>query len=118
MEEQVKRIVSEILKRGAKDPRIGFVSVTGVEISADLRNARVFVSMLGEPSEVEKTLGGLQSARSYIQRELGRRMSSRYTPVISFHRDDSISYGLRIEGVIRELKEKGDWSGEDDEGSA
>jgi len=103
MAEQVKRIVGEILEQGAKDPRIGFVSVMGVEMSGDLKSARVYISIYGEEPEVEKTMSGIQSARSYIQRELGDRLSARYTPRISFHLDRSIAYGERIDRVIEKL---------------
>lgn len=101
--EQIKRIVGEILGRGTKDPRIGFVSVMGVEISGDLKTARVFISIFGDQAEVQKTMLGLQSARSYIQRELGGQIHTRYTPLISFHLDRSISYGERIDRVINKL---------------
>ncbi|HDL64781.1 MAG TPA: 30S ribosome-binding factor RbfA, partial [Proteobacteria bacterium] len=77
VEEQVKRILGDILQVGANDPRIGFVSVVRVDTTGDLKNARVYVSIMGEDVEVEKSLEGLRSARSYFQRELGRRMSSR-----------------------------------------
>ena len=116
VERQVKQIVGEILERGAKDPRIGFVSVMSVEVSADLRNARVFVSIFGSEEEISRTMQGLQSARSYVQRELGLQMSTRYTPVITFQRDKSIAYADRINRIIDQMKEKGQWvSGDDQE---
>jgi ribosome-binding factor A len=120
--EEIKRLISQILGRGAKDPRIGFVSVTGVEVSRDLRKARVFVSVYGNKEDVQKTLAGLESARGYIQREMGGKIRCRYTPVISFHLDRSISYGTRIDAVIDKLhQEKGQLpeadANEDNEGS-
>ena len=115
VERQVKQIVGDILKRGAKDPRIGFVSVMSVKVSPDLRHAQVFVSIFGSEEEATRTLQGLQSARSYIQRELGRLMSTRYTPVIVFQRDESIAYSARINRIIGGLKEKGDWLPADDQ---
>jgi len=100
MEEQVKRILGEMLRAGANDPRIGFVSVLRVEAAGDLKSARVYVSVLGEGEEVGRTLEGLRSARSYFQRELGERMSSRYTPVISFALDPAIEIESRIEHLL------------------
>ena len=103
VEEQVKRILGDILQGGVNDPRIGFVSVVRVETTGDLKNARVYVSIMGEDAEVEKSLEGLRSARSYFQRELGHQMSSRYTPVISFVLDESIEYSERIDRILSEL---------------
>jgi len=108
VEEQVKRILGDILQGGANDPRIGFVSVIRVETTGDLKNARIYVSIMGDDGEVEKSLEGLRSARSYFQRELGHRMSSRYTPVISFVLDESIEYSDRIDRILSELKREDD----------
>ncbi|MEA1928546.1 MAG: 30S ribosome-binding factor RbfA [Candidatus Auribacterota bacterium] len=105
IEEQIKRILGDVLRVGANDPRIGFVSVLGVEATGDLKNARVYVSVLGEDEDTPRTMEGLESARSFFQRELGRRMSSRYTPVISFHLDDSIEYSNRIDRILTKIKE-------------
>jgi ribosome-binding factor A len=115
VERQVKQIVGEILGRGTKDPRIGFVSVVSVEVSADLRRARVFVSIYGSEEEAARTLEGLQSARGYIQRELGMSMRTRYTPVITFQRDGSIAYAARINRIIGEMKEMGQWASGDEQ---
>lgn len=103
IEEQVKRILGDILQGGANDPRIGFVSIARVEAAGDLKSARVFVSIMGDDEEIEKSLEGLRSARSYFQRELGRRMSARYTPIISFLLDESIEYSKRIDRILSQL---------------
>ncbi len=113
VEKQIKRILGEMLGSGANDPRIGFVSVVSVEATRDLKSARVYVSVLGEDIDIRNTLEGLRSARSYFQREMGHRMSSRYTPVITFFLDDSIEYSNRIDRILSELKDKEDWPGED-----
>ena len=105
VEEQIKRILGDILSTGANDPRIGFVSVSRVETTGDLKKARVYVSIMGEDDEIQQSLAGLQSARSYFQRELGRRMSSRYTPIISFALDDLLEYSKRIDQILTELNE-------------
>ena len=118
VEEQIKRTLGEILKTGVNDPRIGFVSLVGVKATRDLKSARVYVSVLGEDIDARKTLEGLRSARSYFQRELGHRMSSRYTPVITFFLDDSIQYRDRIDRILGNSKDREDRSGEDDVGSS
>lgn len=115
VEEQVKRILGEILRLGANDPRIGFVSVLRVEAAGDLKSARVYVSVLGEEKDIRQTMEGLKSARSYFQRELGARMSSRYTPVISFSIDPAIEIDARIDRLLEAAREgEGE---EEDEGS-
>ncbi len=108
MEEQIKRFLGEILRGGANDPRIGFVSILRVEAAGDLKSARVFVSVLGEKAEVDQTLEGLQSARSYFQRELGARMSSRYTPVIRFSLDPAIEIDARIDCLLDKARQGDD----------
>lgn len=113
VEEQVKRILGDMLGAGANDPRIGFVSILRVEAAGDLKSARVYVSVLGEEEEVRRTLKGLESARSYFQRELGARMSSRYTPVIAFELDPAIEIDARIDRLLEKARE-GDQA---DEGS-
>lgn len=112
MEEQVKRILGEMLRAGARDPRIGFVSVLRVEAAGDLKSATVYVSVLGEGAEVSRTLEGLKSARSYFQRELGERMSARYTPVITFALDPAIALDARIDRLLQAARE-GEKSDED-----
>ncbi len=113
IEEQVKRIVGLVLGKGAKDPRIGFVSVVRVETTGDLKQARVYVSVYGGEREAEETLSGLQSARGFIQRELGRQMSARYTPVISFHLVDAENDGSRIDRMLDELKDAEGWDADE-----
>lgn len=98
-----------VLGKGAKDPRIGFVSVVRVETTGDLKQARVYVSVYGGEGEAEETLNGLQSARGFIQRELGQQMSARYTPVISFHLSDPERDGSRIDQMLDELKKEEGW---------
>ena len=105
MEEQVKRILGEVLRAGARDPRIGFVSIQRVEAAGDLKSARVYVSVLGEGAEAARTLEGLQSARSYFQRELGERISARYTPVISFALDPAVEIDARIDRLLQAARE-------------
>ena len=105
VEEQVKRILGDMLRSGANDPRIGFVSVRRVEAAGDLKSARVYVSVLGEEAEIRRSLEGLRSARGFFQRELGMRMSSRYTPVITFSLDPAIDLDARLGRLLEAARE-------------
>ncbi len=93
-----------IIRRDLKDPRIGFVSITQVRMSPDLRSARVRVSVLGGEKERAETLAGLRSAAGHIRRELGRRLENlRFAPELRFEIDPSIEYSVRISHRLREL---------------
>ena len=104
------RRINEVLREviGAaitelSDPRIGFVTVTGVETSPDLRNARVYFSVLGDEGEQEQTLAGLQSAHGVLQSQLARELGTRRTPVLTFEYDPAIERGVRLTQMIDEL---------------
>lgn len=103
VEQFIKEELSEILQREVKDPRIGFVSVTDVEVSVDLRHARIFVSVLGDQDAKTATMAGLESALGYIRRELGQRLQMRYTPDITFKLDESIERGSRVMKLLGEV---------------
>ncbi len=93
LEEQIKRIVSELLIREIKDPRIGFATITGVELSKDYSQAKIGVSVLGDPRELRKTMEGLNSALPYIQHRTGKALGIRVIPKLSFFPDSSIADG-------------------------
>jgi ribosome-binding factor A len=95
--------ISDLIRREIKDPRIGFVTVTRVEISDDLRHAKVFVSCIGVEAEKVRMLQGLSSATGYIRRQLGRALHLRYTPEIAFLRDESLEQGAKIAQILRHL---------------
>jgi ribosome-binding factor A len=95
--EQMKKELGEIILQKVKDPRIGFVTVTDVEVTGDLQNATIFISVLGNESEKEATLKGLDKAKGFIRTEIGKRIRLRVTPEIEFAFDESIAYGNRIE---------------------
>lgn len=101
--EFIKEQVSEIIQHHLKDPRIGFVSVIDVEVSADLRHAKVFVSVLGNAQAKADTMAGLQSAVGYVRGELGRRLQMRFTPEILFRLDESIERGTRVVSLLRDV---------------
>lgn len=109
--EAIKEEISDIIQRGLKDPRIGFVTITGVEVSHDLRHATVFFSILGSESERKETLAGLDSARGYIRTELGKRIRLKFLPELSFKLDKTIEESQRITELIQKMhhnEEQGD----------
>ena len=101
--EQVKKELSLILQSELKDPRIGFTTVTGVEVTNDLSLARVYLSVLGDDRQKEETLKALAKAKGFLRSELGRRMRLRHTPELEFKFDASIDYGSRIEALLKKL---------------
>jgi ribosome-binding factor A len=104
LEEQIKRLVSEILIKDIKDPRIGFVTLTGVKLSADYSAASIGVSVLGDEREMRRSLEGLESARGYIQSRVGKAMRLRHTPKFDFFQDSSIAEGVRMVGLLNTLE--------------
>ena len=105
IEEQLRIELSEIIEQEVSDPRIGLVTVTGVKVSPDLRHARVFVSVLGDAEQRQKTLKGLTSAASYARRSLSQRLQHlRRTPELTFVYDDSLEKSLRIEELFDQIK--------------
>lgn len=104
--EQIKKELGFLLQRELKDPRIGFVTVTGVEVTNDLSIAKVFVSVLGNEEEKKKTLTALEKASGYLRSEIGKRIEIRHIPELAFKLDTSIDYGDRIERLLSGLKEE------------
>jgi ribosome-binding factor A len=101
---QVREEVMAIIRRDLKDPRIGFVSITHVRMSGDLRLARIGVSVLGDEAARQRTMEGLRSATGVIRHELGRRLENlRFSPELRFELDTSIEYSVHISKRLREL---------------
>src|SRR6059036_2797474 len=100
--ESVRQVLSEAVGQ-LKDPRIGFVTVTGVETSADLRHARVFVSVLGSERKRERSLAGLTAAHGVLQARVGRELRMKRTPQLTFEYDPSVERGVRMTQLIDEL---------------
>jgi ribosome-binding factor A len=93
-----------IIRRELKDPRIGFVSITAVRMSPDLRQARVRVSVLGNPDEQKASMAGLVSAKGLIKHELGRRLQNlKFSPELRFELDPSIEYSVHIAELLKEV---------------
>jgi len=102
--EEIRRILSDIIRKDIKDPRVsGMVSIVRVDTSKDLRHAKVYVSVMGEDHEAERTIEGLSKAAGFIRRELGHEMSAYYVPELTFVLDDSIEYSIDISRKINEL---------------
>lgn len=110
--EQIREEISALLAGGLKDPRIGFATITGVRLTPDLRQAWVYVSVLGSPEAQQQTLEGFRAARSYIRRELAQRLNIRRIPELAFELDTSAEYGARIDALLRESKGEGEPPGE------
>ena len=101
---QVREEIMSIIRRDLKDPRIGFVSITQVRMSPDLRQARVRVSVLGDEAAQKASLKGLESARGLIRHELGRRLQNlKFSPELHFELDPSIEYSVHISRLLREI---------------
>ena len=99
--ESVRQVLSEALPE-LKDPRIGFVTVTGVETSSDLRHARVFVSVLGSEKKRKKSLEGLAAAHGVLQSRLARELRMKRTPTLAFEYDPTVEEGVRMSKLIDE----------------
>ncbi|MDR7520872.1 MAG: 30S ribosome-binding factor RbfA [Armatimonadota bacterium] len=103
--EVIRTEASEIIQRELKDPRIGFVSITDVVVSADLRHAKIFVSVLGDDLAKQRSMEGLERARGHIRSALGARLQVRFVPEILFRLDKSIERGTRVVSLMREVEE-------------
>jgi ribosome-binding factor A len=102
---EIQHEISLILFRNMKDRRIGFVTITGVEMSPDLRHARIYVSTLGSDAEKKVSLDTLNHAAGWIRRELGQRIRMKFLPEIVFRIDSSQEYGERIDRLLDEIHE-------------
>jgi ribosome-binding factor A len=102
--ETIHELISGLLIKGVKDPRIGFTTITGVKVSDDLHLATVYFSVVGDDTEKKSTEKGLNSARGFIRKELGKNLRMRYVPDITFRYDVSQDYGRRIDSLLEEIK--------------
>ncbi|HBM75807.1 MAG TPA: 30S ribosome-binding factor RbfA [Clostridiaceae bacterium] len=107
--EELKREISDLIRNEIRDPRIAeFTSITSVEVTRDLRYAKVFVSVLGDDKQKDDTLSGLKSAAGFVRREIGKRVKLRYTPEILFEIDKSIEHGIYISKLIDKVNKAGE----------
>jgi ribosome-binding factor A len=101
VDEAIREVLSDALQSAdLKDPRIGFVTVTDVKTSADLRHARVYVTVLGGQEERTRSLQGLQSAHGVLQRRVGTQLRMKRTPTLEFHYDDTTDRAMRMEQLL------------------
>lgn len=101
--EEIKKEASDIIRK-LKDPRIGFVTVTDVEVSGDLRHVKIFVSIYGDEASAKGTMEALTGATGFVRTEIGKRIRLRHTPEIQFEFDESIARGARIVQLLNEVK--------------
>lgn len=104
--EEMKKELSQILQRELKDPRIGFITVTAVEMTGDLSQAKVYLTVLGSEEQKENTLKAIAKASGFIRSELGKRIRLRHTPELIFKVDQSIEYGSKIEKILDEINQE------------
>jgi ribosome-binding factor A len=105
VEEAIKKEVSLIIHDQLKDPRVGFVTITRVELSQDLRNAKIFYSVLGKEEDYAKTRIALNSALGFIRSLVARRINMRFATELMFQEDRSTEYSIKIEEVLNKIKE-------------
>lgn len=103
--EQLHKEISLMLMHGVKDPRIALVTVTGVDVTRDLRLARVFYTVTGDEQDVKGAEEGLRSSAAYVRRQLGQIMRLRYIPEIRFEYDQAVKTGRRIDELLRQVKD-------------
>ena len=108
LQELIKQETSKMLLYDIKDPRIGFVTVTDVEMTGDLREAKIFVSIMGNEEQIKSSMEGLQSALGFVRREIGKRIRLRFTPEISFAPDKSLDYSEHIQKILLQIEKERD----------
>jgi len=102
VDEAVRAVLSDAIAADLKDPRVGFVTVTGVKTSPDLRHARVYVSVLGDEPTRQASLEGLRSAHGFLQGALARQLKLKHTPTLAFEYDESVDRGMRISELLED----------------
>lgn len=105
VQELIKQEVSQIILQELKDPRIGFVTVTQVDVTGDLRSAKIYVSLMGSDDQIQGCWLALNHSLGYIRREIGKRIRLRCTPELSFQLDKSLDYSVHIQELLTKIKE-------------
>jgi ribosome-binding factor A len=101
--ETIHEIICSVLSRGLNDPRIGFVTITAVELCDDLSLAKIFFTVIGDDKAKKDTEAGLNSAKGFIRREVGKNLTIRHTPELLFKYDSSLDYASRIDSILKEI---------------
>lgn len=103
LNEQLKRDLAVLIRTQVRDPRVGLVTVTAVDVTNDLSVARVYVQLSGEPAEVAEALEGLEAAAPFLRTELGKELRIRRVPELRFERDESLERAMRIERILTDV---------------
>jgi len=103
--ELIHKEISLLLQHNVRDPRLGFITVTGVDVTTDLRIAHIYVTIFDQ-DEIKETMQGLNSAKGYLRRELGQVLSIRHIPELTFKLDESIQHGQRIDTLLDQINEE------------
>ncbi|MBK6798040.1 MAG: 30S ribosome-binding factor RbfA [Acidobacteria bacterium] len=104
--EELKNEISRIVNQELRDPRVGFVTITTVKVSPDLKYARIYFSVLGSEDEKKATLEALSSAAGFIRRQIGLRIKLRHVPEMTFYYDDAIEHGDRMMRIFEDIKKE------------
>lgn len=104
----IQQVMAELLHKEIRDPRLAAAIITGVKVSRDLRIAKIYFAVTGDPKQRQDALEGFDQARGFVKRELAQRMELRYMPDLKFFYDESIEYGARIEQLLKAAKKKDD----------
>lgn len=108
--QEIQVAVADLLTRGKiKDPRIGFITLTGVKVSPDLTQARIFYSMIGTDQQKAETQAGLEAAKGYVRREVTKRVKLRVSPDVHFAFDPSLDEGDKIDRLLKDVRKKEGW---------
>ena len=97
-------VISELLRKEIRDPRIGSVTLTGAKVSRDLRHARIYFNLLGQPEEKNDVLAGLKSATGFIRSKAAKQLNLRFVPTIEFFYDETEDQAQKIEGLLKQVK--------------
>jgi ribosome-binding factor A len=103
VDEAMRAVLSDAISKSLQDPRVGFITVTGVKTSPDLRHARVYVSVLGDDAQRAESLEGLQAAHGFLQGRVAHSLRLKHTPTLVFDYDESVDRGMRISEILHEL---------------
>jgi len=104
--ESIKKEISNVIVNELDDPRISFITVVSVKLSSDLKNAKIYISILGNSTTQKTTIYGLRNARKFIQGQVARRLNIKYMPIISFHVDDSLKKMAHIDNLIAGINDE------------
>lgn len=104
--EELRKVISDVILHDIKDPDVGFVSIVRADVSHDLRTAKIYYSVMGDAGETGKTKAALKRCSGFIRRQVADKLDLRYTPELNFIFDDSIEHGIRIAHILEEEKKK------------